>query len=235
MSYCQTPIVVALDLPTYESALEVLDQLNPELCRIKIGKELFTSSGSRIIKSIKDRGFEIFLDLKFHDIPNTAAMAVSAASSLGVWMVSIHCSGGSRMIQACRDVLDKSSTPKKPLLMGVTVLTSMNKDDLKEIGISSKRKLEEQVLLLASFGYKSGLDGLISSPMEVKILKSKYPSLQLVTPGIRLSKILDDDQRRILTPREALHLGSNYLVIGRPITRSSNPGKVLKSIITSYS
>ena len=213
MSACQTPIIVALDFPTRDAALKLADQLDPKLCRVKVGKELFTSCASEIVGTLRDKGFEVFLDLKFHDIPNTTAMAVKAAAEMGVWMVNVHCSGGLRMMAACREVLDQRTGPK-PLLIGVTVLTSMEREDLAGIGLDVDP--QEQVLRLAALAEKAGMDGLVCSALEAPALKAAHPSLQLVTPGIRPAGSAQDDQRRILTPRQALDAGSDYLVIGRP-------------------
>ncbi|ENA30688.1 MULTISPECIES: orotidine-5'-phosphate decarboxylase [Pseudomonas] len=228
MPACQTPIIVALDFPTAEGALALADQLDPAQCRVKVGKELFTSHGRPVIEALHAKGFEVFLDLKFHDIPNTTAMAVKAAAEQGVWMVNVHCSGGLRMMTACRETLDTLSGPK-PLLIGVTVLTSMEREDLAGIGLDIDPK--EQVLRLAGLAERAGMDGLVCSAQEASSLKAAHPSLQLVTPGIRPAGSSLDDQRRILTPREALDAGSDYLVIGRPISRASDPAAALTAIL----
>ncbi|MCY1273184.1 Orotidine 5'-phosphate decarboxylase [compost metagenome] len=170
----------------------------------------------------------MFLDLKFHDIPNTTAMAVKAAAEMGVWMVNVHCSGGLRMMAACRETLDKFNGPK-PLLIGVTVLTSMEREDLAGIGLDIEPR--EQVLRLAGLADKAGMDGLVCSAQEAADLKSAYPRLQLVTPGIRPAGSAQDDQRRILTPRQALDAGSDYLVIGRPISQAADPAKALAAVV----
>ncbi|GGM24138.1 orotidine-5'-phosphate decarboxylase [Pseudomonas asuensis] len=228
MPACQTPIIVALDFPTAEGALALADQLDPAQCRVKVGKELFTSHGTPIIEALHAKGFEVFLDLKFHDIPNTTAMAVKAAAEQGVWMVNVHCSGGLRMMAACRETLDKLNGPK-PLLIGVTVLTSMEREDLAGIGLDIDPK--EQVLRLAGLAERAGMDGLVCSAQEASSLKTAHPGLQLVTPGIRPAGSALDDQRRILTPREALEAGSDYLVIGRPISRAADPAAALTAIL----
>ncbi|MBA4364021.1 orotidine-5'-phosphate decarboxylase [Pseudomonas sp. FW306-1C-G01A] len=228
MSVCQTPIIVALDFPTRDAALKLADQLDPKLCRVKVGKELFTSCASEIVGTLRDKGFEVFLDLKFHDIPNTTAMAVKAAAEMGVWMVNVHCSGGLRMMAACREVLDQRTGPK-PLLIGVTVLTSMEREDLAGIGLDIEP--QEQVLRLAALAEKAGMDGLVCSALEARALKSAHPTLQLVTPGIRPAGSAQDDQRRILTPRQALDAGSDYLVIGRPISQAADPAKALAEVV----
>lgn len=225
---CHTPIVVALDFPGSEAALALAERLDPTDCRLKVGKELFTRSGPAIVESLQGRGFEVFLDLKFHDIPNTTAMAVKAAAELGVWMVNVHCSGGLRMMQACRETLDKASGPK-PLLIGVTVLTSMEQGDLAGIGLDVAPA--EQVLRLAALAERAGLDGLVCSAQEAGALKQAHPRLQLVTPGIRPAGSAEDDQRRILTPAQALGAGSDYLVIGRPISQAADPAQALRDIL----
>ena len=223
---CTTPIVVALDFSTANEALEMASRLDPKLCRVKVGKELFTRCGPSIVEALQQQGFEVFLDLKFHDIPNTAAMAVKAAAELGVWMVNVHCSGGLRMMQACREVLE--SFEKKPLLIGVTVLTSMERSDLSGLGLDVEP--QEQVLRLAKLAEEAGLDGLVCSAQEAPALKAQHPSLQLVTPGIRPAGSAKDDQRRILTPKDAMKAGSDFLVIGRPITQAKDPVAVLQQI-----
>ncbi|TWH64960.1 orotidine-5'-phosphate decarboxylase [Azomonas agilis] len=225
---CQTPIIVALDFSSAQEALALADQLDPRLCRVKVGKELFTRCGPSVVESLQARGFEVFLDLKFHDIPNTTAQAVKAAADLGVWMVNVHCSGGVRMMAACREILDQS-TNNRPLLIGVTVLTSLEQADLAELGLSVTP--EQQVLRLAGLAQHAGLDGLVCSAQEASLLKREYPSLQLVTPGIRPVGSVQDDQRRVLTPVQAIAAGSDYLVIGRPITQASQPIQVLQDIL----
>lgn len=225
---CQTPIIVALDFPTRDAALALAAKLDPALCRVKVGKELFTRCGPQIVEALQARGFEVFLDLKFHDIPNTTAMAVQATAELGVWMVNVHCSGGLRMMVACREMLDKASGPK-PLLIGVTVLTSMEQSDLADIGLDLAP--QQQVLRLAGLAAQAGLDGLVCSAHEAQALKNTYMQLQLVTPGIRPAGSNADDQRRILTPAEAIEAGSDYLVIGRPIAQASDPAQALAAVV----
>ena len=225
---CQTPIIVALDFPNREAALALAERLDPQLCRVKVGKELFTRCGPQIVETLAGKGFEVFLDLKFHDIPNTTAMAVKAAAELGVWMVNVHCSGGLRMMAACRETLDALSGPK-PLLIGVTVLTSMEREDLAGIGLDVEP--QAQVLRLAGLAAQAGLDGLVCSAQEAPALKVAQPQLQLVTPGIRPAGSAQDDQRRILTPRQALDAGSDYLVIGRPISQAADPAQALQGIL----
>jgi orotidine-5'-phosphate decarboxylase len=223
-----SPIIVALDFPTAAAALALAAQLDPSQCRLKVGKELFTRCGPAIVEALHAKGFEVFLDLKFHDIPNTTAMAVKAAAELGVWMVNVHCSGGLRMMAACRETLEQISGPK-PLLIGVTVLTSMEQEDLAGIGLDVQPQV--QVLRLAGLAHQAGLDGLVCSALEASALKAAHPQLQLVTPGIRPAGSTQDDQRRILTPAQALQAGSDYLVIGRPISQASNPQQALAAVL----
>lgn len=225
---CQTPIIVALDFPSRDAALALAGQLDPALCRVKVGKELFTRCGPAVVEELRAKGFEVFLDLKFHDIPNTTAMAVKAAAELGVWMVNVHCSGGIRMMAACREILDKSSGPQ-PLLIGVTVLTSMEQADLAGIGLNVEP--QEQVLRLAGLAATAGLDGLVCSAQEASALKTQYPQLKLVTPGIRPAGSAADDQRRILTPAQAITAGSDYLVIGRPVAQAADPAQALAAVV----
>jgi orotidine-5'-phosphate decarboxylase len=225
---CTSPIIVALDFPTAAAALALAAQLDPSQCRLKVGKELFTRCGPSIVEALQAQGFEVFLDLKFHDIPNTTAMAVKAAAELAVWMVNVHCSGGLRMMAACRNELDKLSGAK-PLLIGVTVLTSMEQDDLAGIGLNIEP--QAQVLRLAGLAEQAGLDGLVCSAQEASVLKAAHPTLQLVTPGIRPAGSAQDDQRRILTPAQAMQTGSDYLVIGRPISQASNPQQALAAVL----
>ena len=225
---CQTPIIVALDFPSRDAALALASQLDPAQCRVKVGKELFTRCGPAVVEALQAKGFEVFLDLKFHDIPNTTAMAVKAAAELGVWMVNVHCSGGLRMMSACREELERLAG-NKPLLIGVTVLTSMEQSDLAGIGLDIAP--QEQVLRLAGLAAQAGLDGLVCSAQEAVALKAAQPQLQLVTPGIRPAGSAADDQKRILTPADALKAGSDYLVIGRPISQAADPAKTLAEIV----
>lgn len=225
---CISPIIVALDVPSQAAALALAGQLEPASCRVKVGKELFTRSGPAVVEALQARGFEVFLDLKFHDIPNTTAMAVKTAAELGVWMVNVHCSGGLRMMAACREVLE-AQAGRKPLLIGVTVLTSMEREDLAAIGLDIEPA--EQVLRLAALAERAGLDGLVCSAQEAVALKQAQPRLQLVTPGIRPAGSAGDDQRRILTPAAAVEAGADYLVIGRPISQAADPAAALRSIL----
>ncbi len=223
-----SPIVVALDFPSEAQALALAERLNPQQCRLKVGKELFTRCGPKVVEGLHALGFEVFLDLKFHDIPNTTAMAVKAAAELGVWMVNVHCSGGLKMMQACRGVLEQHNG-NTPLLIGVTVLTSMEQSDLAGIGLDIAP--QQQVLRLAGLAEQAGLDGLVCSAQEAALLKKQWPAGQLVTPGIRPAGSAQDDQKRILTPAQAMRAGSDYLVIGRPITQAADPAQALSDIL----
>ena len=221
-------IIVALDFPSQGPALALTDQLDPAKCRLKVGKELFTRSGPELIKSLQGRGFDVFLDLKFHDIPNTTSAAVAAAADLGVWMVNVHASGGEKMMVACRERLE-SFGADKPLLIAVTVLTSMSDADLAGIGITDSA--EAQVSRLAALTRNCGLDGVVCSAQEAPRLKAEQGAdFQLITPGIRPLSADKGDQQRIMTPTDALKAGSDYLVIGRPITQTSDPLAALEAI-----
>ena len=225
-----SPIVVAMDFDTPEQCLAVASQLKPEQCRLKIGKELFTVAGPQLVERLMHQGFDVFLDLKYHDIPNTVAKSVKAASNLGVWMVNVHASGGRRMLEAAKNAIEIVANP--PLLIAVTVLTSMSKDDLMSIGLHVTP--EEQVMRLASLAKEVGLDGVVCSAMEAQILKRALGrEFYLVTPGIRPADSVSDDQRRIMTPEQAIQNGSDYLVIGRPITQSSSPSVACNTILQS--
>ncbi len=227
-----SPIIVALDYPNQTAALAMAKRLDPSLCRVKVGKELFTTAGPRVVESLQKEGFEVFLDLKFHDIPNTTSKAVAVAAELGVWMVNVHVSGGRRMMEACRNELEKRPFESAPLLIGVTVLTSMDRSDLVEIGLDVDP--QAHVVNLATLAKSSGLDGVVCSAQEAQVLKSTLgDGFKLVTPGIRLASDDKGDQRRVMTPAEAVSAGSDYLVIGRPITKAEDPEAVLTSIVTS--
>ena len=227
MTSVKSTVIVALDYDNQDSALTLADRLDPTLCRLKVGKELFTAAGPSVVKKLTDRGFDIFLDLKFHDIPNTVAKAIGTAADLGVWMTNVHASGGSRMMSAARQALDSKGSDM--LLIGVTVLTSMGVSDLEEVGVQGNASA--QVLRLAELAKNSGLDGVVCSAQEAKLLKESLgQGFKLVTPGIRLADSAADDQRRIVTPADALALGSDYLVIGRPITKSIDPLATLLEI-----
>lgn len=220
-------IIVALDYADADSALKLVSQLDPQLCRLKVGKELFTAAGPQFVEKLTQSDFGVFLDLKFHDIPNTVAKACTAASNLGVWMLNVHASGGLEMMQAAKQAVDSSA--QQPLLIAVTVLTSMNQQTLNQIGIQTD--LATHVLNLATLTKQAGLDGVVCSAMEVQSLSAKLgEDFFLVTPGIRPANASKDDQSRIVTPANALALGSSYLVIGRPITKAENPLAALQAI-----
>ena len=223
-------IIVALDYADAKSALALVNQLDPSLCKLKIGKELFTATGPKLVETMINKGFKLFLDLKFHDIPNTVAKACTAASSLGVWMLNVHASGGLTMMQAAREGVDKSN--QKPYLIAVTVLTSMNQEIFNQLGIH--KTIGEQVLDLANLTKKGGLDGVVCSAMETQMLRQKLGTdFCLVTPGIRPANASHEDQSRVVTPQDALNVGANYLVIGRPITQAEDPLRALENIISS--
>lgn len=213
-------IIVALDYADSASAQNLVNQLDPSLCKLKVGKELFTAAGPQFVEKLIAKNFQVFLDLKFHDIPNTVAKACEAASNLGVWMLNVHASGGTAMMQAALEGVDKSK--HAPYLIAVTVLTSMSQENLNEIGIENS--IENQVLNLAKLSQLAGLHGVVCSALEAKLLKQQLPAdFLLVTPGIRPAIANKDDQTRILTPTQALTAGASYLVIGRPITQASKP------------
>ncbi|MCC5854990.1 MAG: orotidine-5'-phosphate decarboxylase [Idiomarina sp.] len=221
-------IVVALDFSQPEQALDFARTLTPESCRLKVGKELFTRGGPGLIKQLHALGFELFLDLKFHDIPNTVAQAVKASAELGVWMVNVHASGGAKMMSAAKHALAEFGE-KAPLLIGVTVLTSMSDEDLHSTGIT--RSLEEQVLFLAKQAQSAGLDGVVCSAREAEMLRRELgPDFLLVTPGIRPKGAALDDQTRVMTPEEAVISGVDYLVMGRPIRLNDQPVELLSAI-----
>ncbi|QER39510.1 orotidine-5'-phosphate decarboxylase [Acinetobacter suaedae] len=223
-------IIVALDAKSQYDALTIVEQLDPALCRVKVGKELFTHEGPAVVKSLHDKGFEVFLDLKFHDIPNTTAQAVCAAADLGVWMVNVHASGGRKMMETCVERLRAGNYHTQ--LIAVTVLTSMGREDLRDIGLDIEPV--EQVQRLAKLTKESGLDGVVCSAQEAKILREMLgQDFALVTPGIRPEGSNADDQKRIVTPKQAMQDGSTHLVIGRPITKAENPTAMLKSILAS--
>jgi len=221
------PILVALDFDQSQAALQLVERLDPSRCRLKVGKELFTSEGPQFVETLQNKGFDVFLDLKFHDIPNTCAKAVKAAANLGVWMVNVHASGGQRMMEAAREALEPFK--QKPLLIGVTVLTSMEQSDLAGIGLDIDP--QEQVKRLAMLTKNSGLDGVVCSAQEASMLKELCgPDFQLITPGIRPSFAQQGDQRRVMTPAQAMDAGVDYMVIGRPITQHADPIEALSLI-----
>ncbi|CAM4394694.1 orotidine-5'-phosphate decarboxylase [Vibrio astriarenae] len=221
-------VIVALDYDNQADALAFVDRIDPASCRLKVGKEMFTLFGPQYVKALHDRGFSVFLDLKFHDIPNTCSKAVRAAAEMGVWMVNVHASGGERMMTASREILEPYGKDR-PMLIGVTVLTSMEQSDLAGIGLDVAP--QEQVIRLAQLTKNSGLDGVVCSAQEASMLKTQLgQDFKLVTPGIRPAGAAVGDQKRIMTPVDAISAGSDYLVIGRPITQASDPAAVLAEI-----
>ena len=222
-------IIVALDFSSEKQVLEFTSQLEPSMCKLKVGKELFTLAGPDLVRQLVDSGFGVFLDLKFHDIPNTVACACKVATDLGVWMLNVHALGGRNMLIAAREALETSSN--RPLLIAVTILTSLGQADLQEIGLNGTP--EDNVLRLANLTKEAGLDGVVCSSREVTNLRqTQGEAFTLVTPGIRPAGSEAGDQIRIMTPVDAIQAGSNYLVIGRPITQSADPIKTLHTINT---
>lgn len=227
-----SPIIVALDKPNLHDALMLADNLDPSLCRLKVGKELFVACGIQIIHELHKRSFDVFLDLKFHDIPNTTAQAVLRAADLGVWMTNVHASVGVDTMQLAKNTLLQHN--HATLLIAVTVLTSMTDEYLKQLGID--KTTTEHVLHLAQLTKQAGLDGVVCSAQEANLLKISFgDALKLVTPGIRLSSNNDDDQKRICAPRQAIQNGSDYLVIGRPISQADKPNEALRAILADLS
>ena len=223
-------IIVALDAKSQYDALTIAEQLDPALCRVKVGKELFTHEGPSVVKALHDKGFEVFLDLKFHDIPNTTAQAVCAAADMGVWMVNVHASGGRKMMETCVERLKTGNYNTQ--LIAVTVLTSMGREDLADLGLDVEPF--EHVKRLATLTKESGLDGVVCSAQEAKMLRETLGAeFALVTPGIRPAGSAADDQKRIVTPKQAMLDGSTHLVIGRPITKSENMRQTLKDILAT--
>lgn len=224
-------VIVALDFDSENKALSLVDQLDPSACRLKVGKEMFTYFGPQFVTSLVDRNFDVFLDLKFHDIPNTVAKACLAAADLGVWMVNVHASGGPVMMEKTRQALEDYGKDA-PLLIAVTVLTSMDQAQLNSIGIEGTPL--DQVVKLAAMTKSAGLDGVVCSAMEAQTLKSKLGNgFKLVTPGIRPAGTDAGDQKRIMTPEQAMSVGVDYMVIGRPVTQAKDPLGALMSINAS--
>jgi len=224
-------LLIAMDFAEKNLALSMADNLDPKGCRLKVGKEMYTRFGPELVKQLQDKGFEIFLDLKFHDIPNTVAKACAAAADLGVWMLNVHTSGGRKMMEAAMTELQQFGSDA-PLLTGVTVLTSMSAEELLETGVTTS--IEQRVLTLAELAKSSGLDGVVCSALEAKMIRDNIgDDFLLVTPGIRPKGVDAGDQHRIMTPEDALTAGSDYLVIGRPITKASDPLKAMCDITDS--
>ena len=223
-------IIIPLDME-YTSAVSIADKLDPNICRLKVGNQLFTSSGPKIVKTLHDKGFEIFLDLKFHDIPNTVYESVRSAANLGVWMINVHASGGSKMLDASKKALEGFDKP--PLLVGVTILTSISEEILTEIGFNN---LDKQVMRLTKLAERSGLDGVVCAASDAtKVKQTCGESFLTVTPGIRPRDADLNDQSRTSTPKEAIANGSDFLVIGRPITGSEDPTNALEKIYKEVS
>jgi orotidine-5'-phosphate decarboxylase len=225
------PIIVALDFAEAAAALDLAARLDPALCRVKVGKELHTAAGPQVVDALMARGFEVFLDLKFHDIPNTVASACKVAASQGVWMVNVHASGGHKMLSAARNAIDgvNGAAAQKSLLIAVTVLTSMGEAELGEIGLAPD--MGAAVLRYAGLAFDAGLDGVVCSAQEAEMLKSRFGAgFKLVTPGIRLAADAKGDQVRVVTPLDAIRLGADYLVIGRSITQAREPIATLNEI-----
>ncbi|MBT8134291.1 MAG: orotidine-5'-phosphate decarboxylase [Gammaproteobacteria bacterium] len=221
-----SPVIVALDFPSEKETMQLVEQLEPSLCRLKVGKELFTRCGPALVKQLVDKNFDVFLDLKYHDIPNTVARACEAAADLGVWMLNVHALGGEKMMQAARQAM---SADGSPLLIAVTWLTSSGQAELDALGIQSTP--EQMVSKLATMTKNAGLDGVVCSAQEAPVLrKSMGEDFCLVTPGIRLADSAKDDQTRVVTPEKAIADGATYLVIGRPITQAEDPCDVLRKI-----
>jgi orotidine-5'-phosphate decarboxylase len=226
----QSKIIVAMDFPSIEPARELVAKLDPKLCRLKIGSILFTQYGPALVEEWQKLGFSTFLDLKFHDIPATVAAACRAAAELGVWMVNLHVSAGQAALIAAREELAIFPASKRPLLIGVTVLTSLNANDLRVVGVNDD--VASMVLRLATLAQTAELDGVVCSPQEIALLRTKLKKpFVLVTPGIRLTAESNDDQKRIATPKTAISAGADYLVIGRPITQAKDPLQTLQSIV----
>lgn len=228
-------IIVALDYPSATPALDLVSGLDPAACRLKVGKEMFTRLGPAFVEKLAGKGFDVFLDLKFHDIPNTVAAACAAAADLGVWMVNVHASGGRKMMMAARERLESLS--HRPLLIAVTILTSLGEKDIAEVGFSGAPV--DNVIRLARLTADSGLDGIVCSPLEAAEVRPLVgPEFLLVTPGVRPASAARDDQKRVMTPLDALNNGADLLVIGRPITAADDPRASLDRIqqeIAGYS
>lgn len=227
---CRSPVIVALDYPSADRAMALVEQLSPGACRLKVGKQLFTLAGPDFVRDLVARDFDVFLDLKFHDIPNTVASACAAAAELGVWMVNVHASGGRRMMQAAREAVP--ATEGAPLLIAVSVLTSMTQEDLAETGVSAP--IADHVAHLSALAFDCGLDGMVCSAEEAGLLRDRFGErFHRVTPGIRTAGSDAGDQRRVMTPERAIEAGSDFLVIGRSITGAKDPASALSEINAS--
>jgi orotidine-5'-phosphate decarboxylase len=226
-------VIVALDYASAVAATPLVERLHPELCKLKVGKELFTAAGPAWVEDLAKKGFDVFLDLKFHDIPNTVAQACRAGANLGVWMLNVHALGGRAMMVAAREAVDTWATQtgaaRQPRLIAVTVLTSMGPNDLADLGVNEEPR--QMVRRLARLARTCKLDGVVCSAHEAAMLRQEQgPEFCLVTPGIRPATANKDDQKRVMTPLEALRAGANYLVIGRPITQAADPQQALRTI-----
>jgi len=231
MSHPQTtsPVIVALDFPSEKETMQLVERLDPSLCRVKVGKELFTRCGPTLVKQLVDKNFDVFLDLKYHDIPNTVAKACEAAADLGVWMLNVHALGGEKMMRAAREAVSRNGA-EAPLLIAVTWLTSSGQAELDALGLDTTP--QQMVSRLAGMTQNAGLDGVVCSAQEAPVLRQKMnEDFLLVTPGIRLADAEKDDQCRVVTPEKAVQDGASYLVIGRPITQASDPCAVLDRIL----
>ena len=227
MTELEIPLIVALDFPDAASALALADRLDAAQCRLKVGKELFTSAGPQMVRSLVARGFSVFLDLKFHDIPNTVAGACRVAADLGCWMMNVHAAGGAAMLSAARAAL--GDAPDRSLLMAVTVLTSIDEAGLHSVGVVGT--VADQVARLAALSADAGLDGVVCSALEISVLRAQRGStFKLVTPGVRPAASALDDQVRVATPAAAIAAGANYLVVGRPVTQASDALAALVAI-----
>lgn len=221
-------LIVALDFDDHHAAFELVENLEPARCRLKVGKEMFTRYGFTFVERLIKKGFDVFLDLKFHDIPTTVARACRAASELGVWMLNVHALGGREMMSAAREAVE-GACGRRPLLVAVTILTSLSAAELPDVGLSGS--INENVLRLAQLAKTCQLDGVVCSPMETQFLRDAIgKDFYLVTPGIRLVRGASDDQKRVLTPKEAIRLGADFIVVGRPITLAENPLAVISAI-----
>ena len=227
-SQTSSPVIVALDFPSEQETLQLVERLDPSLCRLKVGKELFTRCGPALVKQLVDKNFDVFLDLKYHDIPNTVAKACEAAADLGVWMLNVHALGGEKMMSAAREAVSRNGA-EAPLLIAVTWLTSSGQAELDALGLEVTP--QQMVSRLAAMTQNAGLDGVVCSAQEAPLLRQEMnEDFLLVTPGIRLADAKKDDQCRVVTPEKAVQDGSSYLVIGRPITQADDPCQVLERI-----
>lgn len=227
MNDLDQPLIIALDYSNAHAALTLAERLDPAQCRVKVGKELFTSAGPQVVRDLVNRGFSVFLDLKFHDIPNTVAGACRAAADLGCWMMNVHAAGGGAMLSAARAALDDGT--ERPLLVAVTVLTSIDESTLRSVGVTGS--IAEQVARLAALTEYAGLDGVVCSPLEIVLLRAQRgSSFKLITPGVRAAASGQDDQLRVATPDAAIRAGANYLVVGRPVTQAPDPLAALAAI-----